>query len=93
MSSIYYARNINFDKYSPGDKIPFNMFLDDEVYQLYIRYLGKETVKTRYGKFKAIKLKPLLIKEAIFEGGEKMTVWISDDPNIKGRKPGHCWKC
>ena len=93
VSSMYYARNINFDKYNPGDKIPFNMFLDDEVYQLYIRYLGKETVKTRYGKFKAIKLKPLLIKEAIFEGGEKMTVWISDDPNIKGRKPGHCWKC
>ena len=81
VSSMYYARNINFDKYNPGDKIPFNMFLDDEVYQLYIRYLGKETVKTRYGKFKAIKLKPLLIKGAMFEGGEKMTVWISDDPN------------
>ena len=81
VSSMYYARNINFDKYNPGDKIPFNMFLDDEVYQLYIRYLGKETVKTRYGKFKAIKLKQLLIKGAMFECGEKMTVWISDDPN------------
>ena len=29
----------------------------------------------------AIKFKPLLIKGSIFEGGEKMTVWISDDPN------------
>ena len=37
MSSIYYARNINFDKYKPGDKIPFDMFLDDEVYHLYMR--------------------------------------------------------
>ena len=27
------------------------------------------------------KIKPLLIKGTIFEGGEKMTVWISDDPN------------
>lgn len=81
VSAIYYARNINFARYKPGDKIPFNMFLDDEVYQLYIRYLGKETVKTRYGKFKAVKLKPLLIKGTIFEGGEKMTVWVSDDPN------------
>jgi hypothetical protein len=81
MSSMYYARNINFDKYKIGDKIPFDMFLDDEVYHLYIRYLGKETVKTRYGKFRAIKFKPLLIKGTIFEGGEKMTAWVSDDPN------------
>jgi Protein of unknown function (DUF3108) len=81
ISSIYYARNIDFDKYKPEDKIPFDMFLDDEVYHLYIRYLGKETIKTRYGKFKAIKFKPLLIKGTIFEGGEKMTAWISDDPN------------
>jgi hypothetical protein len=81
ISAIYYARNINFDSYKPGDKIPFDMFLDDEVYHLYIRYLGKETVKTRYGKFKAIKFKPLLIKGTMFQGGEKMTVWVSDDAN------------
>jgi len=81
MSSMYYARNINFDKYKTGDKIPFDMFLDDEVYHLYVRYLGKETIKTRYGKFRAIKIKPLLIKGTIFQGGEKMTAWISDDPN------------
>ena len=81
LSAIYYARNINFDKYKLDDKIPFDMFLDDEVYHLYIRYLGKEIVKTRYGKFRAIKFKPLLIKGTIFTGGEKMTAWVSDDPN------------
>ena len=81
VSAMYYARNINFDRYKPGDKIPFDMYLDDEVYHLYIRYIGKETVKTRYGKFRAIKFKPLLIKGTMFQGGEKMTVWVSDDPN------------
>ena len=81
VSSVYYARNINFDKYQKDDKIPFDMFLDDEVYHLYIRYVGKEKIKTRYGKFNAIKIKPLLIKGTIFEGGEKMEAWISDDPN------------
>jgi len=59
VSAMYYSRNINFDKYKPGDKIPFDMFLDDEVYHLYIRYMGKEKLKTRYGKFNAIKFKPL----------------------------------
>ncbi len=81
LSSIYYARNIDFSKYKPDDKIPFSMFLDNEVHGLYIKYLGKEIVKTRYGKFRAIKFKPLLVKGTIFQGGEKMTVWVSDDQN------------
>ena len=81
ISAVYYARNIDFSKYKVGDKIPFDMFLDDEIYNLYLKYEGKEQVKTKYGKFRAIKFKPLLIKGSIFEGGEKMTVWVSDDPN------------
>jgi hypothetical protein len=81
LSAVYYSRNIDFNKYKVGDKINFSMFLDNEVYQMYLRYLGKETIKTKYGKFKAVKFKPLLIKGTIFEGGEKMTVWVSDDKN------------
>ncbi len=81
LSSIYYARNIDFNKYKSGDRIPFTMFLDNDIYSMYIRYLGKEDVKTKYGKFRAIKFKPLLIKGTIFQGGEKMTVWVSDDKN------------
>jgi hypothetical protein len=81
VSAIFYARNINFNKYKVNDKIPFTMFLDNEKYDLYIRYLGKETIKTKYGRFRAIKFKPLLVKGTIFEGGEKMLVWVSDDAN------------
>ena len=57
------------------------MYLDNEVYSMYIRYLGKEIIRTKYGKFRAIKFKPLLIKGTIFEGGEKMNVWVTDDQN------------
>ncbi len=81
VSAMYYARNINFDKLKKGDKIPFDMFLDDEVHHLYLRYMGKEKIKTQYGKFRAIKFKPLLIKGTMFKGGEGMTAWVSDDPN------------
>ena len=52
LSTIYYARNIDYNKYKPGDKIPFAMFLDDQVYNLYIRYVGKERIKTKYGRGK-----------------------------------------
>lgn len=81
LSAIYYARNIDYNKYNPGTRIPFSMFLDNEVYNLYIRYIGKEQVKTKYGTFRAIKISPLLIKGTIFKGGEKMVVWVSDDEN------------
>jgi hypothetical protein len=81
LSAIYYARNIDYSKYKPGAKIPFNMFLDDQVYNLYIRYVGKEKIKTKYGTFNAIKITPLLIKGTIFKGGEDMKVWVSDDNN------------
>jgi hypothetical protein len=81
LSAMYYARNIDFSTSKVNDKIPFKMFLDNEVFDMYVRYLGKETIKTQYGKFKAIKFKPLLLKGTIFEGGEKMVVWVSDDPN------------
>ncbi|XZF13270.1 DUF3108 domain-containing protein [Chitinophagaceae bacterium MMS25-I14] len=81
LSAIYYARNIDYAKYQPGAKIPFSMFLDDQVYNLYIRYLGKERIETRYGTFNTIKISPLLIEGTIFKGGEKMAVWVTDDNN------------
>jgi hypothetical protein len=81
LSEVYLARNLDFNSYKPEDRIPFDLFLDNEVFHMYVRYLGKETIKTRYGKFRCIKFKPLLLKGTIFEGGEKMTVWVSDDAN------------
>lgn len=81
ISSVYQARNIDYAKYKPGDKIPFSLFLGDKVYDVYIRYMGTEEIKTKYGRFKAIKLKPMLIKGNTFSGGEKMTLWVSNDWN------------
>ena len=81
VSALYYLRNINYDQYKPGDKIPFSMFLDNKVYNMYIHYIGKETIKTKFGKFNAIKIKPLLLQGNVFDGGEKMTAWITDDAN------------
>jgi hypothetical protein len=81
LSMIYYARNVDYENYKKGDKIPFQMFLENQVYDLYIRYFGKEEVKTKYGKFNAIKFKVLLIPGTIFKGGEDMVVWVTDDEN------------
>jgi len=81
ISSIYAARNINFANLQVGDKVYLNFFLDKELYPSYFKYLGRETVNTQYGTFKAIKLAPLLVKGAMFKEAEKMVIWITDDAN------------
>ncbi|MCS6991318.1 MAG: DUF3108 domain-containing protein [Chitinophagales bacterium] len=81
LSAIYFARNIDFNKYQINDTIPIKLFLDDSLYHVYIRYLGKELIKSRKGTFNCIKFRPLLIKGTIFKGGEQMVVWVTDDEN------------
>jgi len=81
LSTIYFARNIDFSKYKVNDKIPYTMFLENEAHELFIRYLGKESIKTTYGKFNSIKFKAMLVEGTMFSGGENMTVWVSDDAN------------
>jgi ribosomal protein L31E len=81
INAIYYARNINYSVYKPGDKITFSMFLDNKVYNLFIKYMGKETIKTRYGKYNAIKLSPQVITGTVFKNDDKMTMWVTDDAN------------
>jgi hypothetical protein len=81
LSAVYYARNIDFAKYRANDTIPVTLFLDDSIYPVYIRYLGKESLTTREGTYNCIKFRPLLIEGTLFKGGEKMTVWVTDDGN------------
>ena len=82
LSMIYYARNIDFSKAEIDEKIPVRIFIDNEMHETYIRYLGKEELKVRgVGKFQCIKFSPLLIEGTIFNAGEDMTVYVTDDLN------------
>lgn len=81
ISAIYYMRNTDMSKVHLNQTIPITVFLDDSVYPIYVRYLGKEKVKTVNGEFNCFKVKPLTIKGTLFSGGEDMVVYISDDKN------------
>lgn len=82
ITMVYYARTLDFSKYKPGDKIPINVLIDGEAHNLYIRYLGTEVIETREKKkFDCIKFKPLLVEGSIFQGGEDMTVYVTNDNN------------
>jgi hypothetical protein len=81
ISAIYAARNLDFENLQVNEKVYLSFFLDNELFPSYFKYLGKEIVQTKFGKFKAIKIAPLLVKGAVFEGGERMTIWVTDDEN------------
>ena len=82
LTMVYKARNIDYSLYRVDEKIPISMVVDGEIHDIYIRYLGKETIKNREGrKFNCLKFSPLLVDGTIFESGEDMTVWVTDDAN------------
>ena len=81
ISSYYYARTLDFSAAKIGDLFEFNTFMDGEVFPLKIKYLGKETIKIRKGKYRCIKFCPVVQKGRIFKTEEDLQVWISDDEN------------
>lgn len=83
LSAIYFCRNIDFNRYRQGDKIPLTMVIDNEIYSLFIRYRGKEQVKPRKNSttYSTIKFSVMLVEGTVFKGGEDMTVWVTDDSN------------
>lgn len=82
LSIIYHARNINFSKYQPGEKIPVSLIIDGKIYDLFIRYHGKEEITTRDKKtYMCHKFTALLVEGTIFNAGEDLTVWVTDDKN------------
>ena len=82
ISLSYYARNLDFEGLEVNDTIPVSVIIDNELFNLYIRYLGKELMKTKDGsRYNCIKFSALLVEGTIFKGGEDLFVWVTDDKN------------
>ena len=83
MTSVYYARTLEYTNLEINDTIPLSMMVDKEIYNsLFIRYLGREIIKDQYGKkYNCIIISPLLIEGTLFKEGEFMKIYITDDLN------------
>ncbi len=81
ISTFYYARTLDFSEMKVGEVVAIETFLDDELYTLNVKYLGKEEIKIRTGKFRCMKFVPVVQEGRIFKSDEDMQVWITDDDN------------
>ncbi len=59
-----------------------NIFLGDETLKFRLKVLGRETLKTKFGKIAAIKIRPYVQSGRVFKESESVTMWISDDDNL-----------
>ncbi|MDX6745341.1 DUF3108 domain-containing protein [Polaribacter sp. PL03] len=81
LSSFYYLRNQDVKNMKKGDEIAIDMFMDSQVYPFKLRFLGKEVLKTKFGKVNSLIFRPLVQSGRIFKAQESVTIWITDDAN------------
>ncbi|MGJ8758901.1 DUF3108 domain-containing protein [Polaribacter sp. HaHaR_3_91] len=81
LSSFYYLRNKDVSGMKVGEEIAIDMFLDSQVYPFKLRFLGTETLKTKFGKINTLIFRPLVQSGRVFKAQESVTLWITADAN------------
>ena len=74
VSTFYYLRNnLDVTNLKKGDEVKTDMFFDGENYGFKIKYLGEETLKTKFGKIKCLKFRPYVMAGRVFKEKESLT--------------------
>ncbi len=81
LSAFYYLRNYDTDGLRTGDFINVDIFMTDETYKFKLKVLGRETMNTKFGNIKVIKIRPYVQSGRIFKESESVTMWVTDDKN------------
>ncbi|NEV94479.1 DUF3108 domain-containing protein [Psychroflexus sp. YR1-1] len=82
LSAFYKLRNtIDLSTLKVGQEFYLNMFFDNENYDFKTKFLGFETIETKFGKVPALKFRPYVKAERVFEESESLTFWVSADKN------------
>jgi hypothetical protein len=81
VSGYFFLRTVNYNLLKVGDTITTTAFFEDKVYDFKVKFLGKAKINTKFGKINAIKLSPVMPDNKLFEGGNSIRMWLSDDKN------------
>jgi len=82
ISAYYYLRN-NYETASikVGEVVQLDMFFDSEIFGFKLKYLGRETIKTKFGNVNCLKFRPYVMAGRVFHEEESVTLWVSADKN------------
>ncbi len=76
LSSLYYVRSLDLDV---GDRISVGSYTKKKCHQLEVIVHAREEIKVDAGKFRCLKVEPLLKSAGLFKHEGKLTVWLTDD--------------
>lgn len=79
VSAFYFARTLDYSGMQVGDRIHLKNFYKDKVYDLDVKYHGKETIKVPAGEFNCIIVEPLVQEGGLFKNEGNIIVWLTDD--------------
>lgn len=83
ISAFYYLRN-NYipEELVEGKAVNLKMLYDDDgVFDFKLKYLGKEVLKTKFGKVECYKFRPMVQSGRVFKEQESLSLWVSTDEN------------
>jgi hypothetical protein len=82
LAAVYYVRSLDLVNMKENVVLPVEVLIDDSVFRINVRKLGKEVKSNRDGiSYPCIKLSATMVEGTIFKKGEEAIVWITDDPN------------
>jgi hypothetical protein len=79
ISAFYIARTFDYSEMKIGEKIRMQNFYKDKVYDLDVKYRGKETIDTPAGTFDCIIVEPLVKEGGLFKHDGDIIIWLTDD--------------
>ncbi|MDP2115339.1 MAG: DUF3108 domain-containing protein [Bacteroidota bacterium] len=80
-TSLYYMRRIDFSKVKENEVIFLDIYFSDEIFPFYMRYKGKETIRTKFGKISCLRISPVVEVGRMFKTPNDVSIWITDDGN------------
>jgi hypothetical protein len=81
ISAFYYSRNMDLTGLKTGDIVEMPFFFDDSLYNSAVQYLGKQEVKTDFGRFRCLKFRPMVATGKVFKDPYPMVLYVTDDLN------------
>jgi hypothetical protein len=79
LSAFYVVRTMDFSKMKVNDRLNLQNFYKDKVYDLDVRYLGKETIEVSAGKFECIIVEPLVKEGGLFKSEGSIIIYMTND--------------
>src|ERR1700679_326411 len=81
VSAFYFSRTFDYTNEKPGKVDSVITFVDNEIWNLKIKFVRRDTIKSDVEKLCCLVFEPMVQKGRIFKHNDDLQVWISDDKN------------